>query len=41
MYVPGTQKAHVLPSVPVVPRLHLQSVSSAEASDEFEFSGHS
>jgi len=41
LYVPGTQSTHVLPSAPVVPGLHLQSVSSAEASDEFEFSGHS
>ena len=39
--MPGSQSTHVVPSPPVVPGLHLQSVTRAEASDEFECSGHS
>ncbi|NBW88317.1 MAG: hypothetical protein EBR51_00110 [Gammaproteobacteria bacterium] len=40
LYVPGAHSTHVAPSSPVVPGLHLQSVRNAEATDEFEFSGH-
>ena len=40
LYVPGTQSTQLLPSAPVVPGLHLQSVSSAEPAEEFEFWGH-
>ena len=38
--VPATHSTQAVPSAPVAPALHLQSVSSADAGAEFEFGGH-